>query len=87
MNQTLKTLKSKLADIHNIQAASAVLGWDQQVLMPPGGAEARANQLATLDKIGHELFITDEIGQLLEDLAGAGFAGEVTFGTIRNLPG
>lgn len=74
LNQTLETLKSKLADIHNIQAASAVLGWDQQVLMPPGGAEARANQLATLDKIGHELFTTDEIGQLLEDLAGAGFA-------------
>jgi carboxypeptidase Taq len=74
LDNKLKTLQYKLSEVQNINMASAVLGWDQQVLMPPGGAEARADQLATLDKVGHELFTTDEIGQLLEDLAGQDYA-------------
>lgn len=73
MQEKLETLKAKLKDIKNLQAAEALLGWDQQVYMPPGGAEARADQLATLSKISHEMFTTDEIGLLLSDLAGADF--------------
>ena len=41
--------------------------------MPPGGAEARAEQLATLNKIAHEMLTTPEIGALLDDLAGTDF--------------
>ncbi len=76
MEEKLATLKAKLADIKNLGEASALLSWDQQVLMPPGGAEARAEQLATLDKLAHEMFITDEIGVLLDELAGAGFEAD-----------
>jgi carboxypeptidase Taq len=36
--------------------AGAVLGWDQQTYMPPGGVAARADQLATLSKISHQMF-------------------------------
>ncbi len=74
MQEKLETLKSKLKDIKNLQAAEAVLGWDQQVYMPPGGTEARAEQLATLSRIAHEMFIADEIGVLLDDLAKADFS-------------
>ena len=49
--------------------ATAVLGWDQQVYMPSGGAESRGNSLATLGKIGHIKATSDELGKLLEDLA------------------
>ncbi len=73
MEQKLETLQSKLKDVVNIQQAGAVLGWDQQVNMPPGGATARAEQLATLEKLAHEMFTTDEIGRLLSDLAQADF--------------
>ena len=76
MEEKFATLKAKLADVINLQAASAVLSWDQQVLMPPGGAEARAEQLATLDKLAHEMFTSDDIGSLLDDLVGAGFADD-----------
>src|SRR5262245_21730453 len=41
--------------------------------MPPGAAESRAEQLATLGKFAHELFTSDEIGQLLADLSTATF--------------
>jgi carboxypeptidase Taq len=73
VEQKLETLKTKLKEVKNLAAAAAVLNWDQEVNMPPGGAEARADQLATLEKLAHEKFTTDEIGVLLSDLAQAGF--------------
>ena len=36
--------------------------------MPPGGAPARADQLATLEGLAHRMFVTDEIGGLLAEL-------------------
>jgi len=73
LNEKLEILQTKLKEIKNLHDAAALLGWDQQVYMPPGGAEARAEQLATLDTLAHERFTADEIGQLLTDLAGAGY--------------
>lgn len=69
MEQKLDTLKAKLKEIKNINDAVAVLSWDQQVFMPSGGATARAEQLATLSKLAHEMFISDEVGELLSDLS------------------
>jgi carboxypeptidase Taq len=63
--QTLFELVAELTDLSHIMS---VLGWDQQVLMPPGGAEERGVQLAALGKIMHEKFATDEVGQLIADL-------------------
>jgi carboxypeptidase Taq len=74
VEEKLKTLTTKLKEVKNIISAVELLHWDQQVNMPPGGAEARAEQIATLHKLGHEMFVADEIGVLLSDLSGAGFA-------------
>ncbi|MBW6466160.1 MAG: carboxypeptidase M32 [Brevefilum sp.] len=63
--QTLYELVAELTDLSHIMA---VLGWDQQVVMPPGGAEERGLQLAALGKIMHQKFATDEVGQLIADL-------------------
>jgi len=68
MSEKLDKLKSLLGEVIDIGHASAVLSWDQQVNMPPGGNEARGQQLATLGQIAQEKFITDEVGALLEDL-------------------
>ena len=43
--------------------------WDQQTMMPPRGGEARAESLATLTRISHEMFVDDETGRLLEGAA------------------
>jgi len=37
--------------------------------MPPGGADARAEQRATLNRIAHDLQVAPELGELLEELA------------------
>jgi carboxypeptidase Taq len=63
-----ETLRTKLGEIHDIVKSASLLGWDQQVLMPSRGGEARSYQLATLGKLAHELFISEEIGSLLEEL-------------------
>lgn len=68
MQDKWKTLRDRLAQVENLHYASALLGWDQQTYMPPRGAERRAEQLATLDRMAHELFTADEIGNLLQDL-------------------
>src|SRR5580692_9417141 len=60
------TLLQKAADINY---ASAVLGWDQEVYMPPKGAEFRARQLATLASAAHELLTSEEYGALLAKLS------------------
>jgi carboxypeptidase Taq len=68
MSEKLEQLKERLGEVADIGRAASVLGWDQQVNMPPGGNEARGRQLATLSKIAQEKFITDEVGKLIDDL-------------------
>jgi carboxypeptidase Taq len=69
MKEKLEELKKRLAVVSDLQHASSVLGWDQQTYMPPRGAPARAEQLATLRRLAHEHFTADAIGALLNDLA------------------
>lgn len=68
MDEKVAKLKILLNEISDLGGAQAVLGWDQQTYMPPGGAEARGDQLSTLAKITHDKFVSDEIGSLLKDL-------------------
>jgi len=65
----LQELKTHLADVIHLQHAAAILSWDQQTYMPPGGAEARAEQLATLSRLAHEMFVADATGTLLQQAA------------------
>lgn len=68
MSEKLDQLKTLLAEVADLHAVQSVLGWDQQTYMPPAGGEARGNQLATIGKIAHQKFTSDEIGKLLGDL-------------------
>lgn len=49
-----------------LSGASAVLHWDNAVMMPDGGADARAEQLATLGVIMHEMTTDPEVSTLLD---------------------
>ncbi len=68
MEKKLADLKTRLTEIDDLNNANALLYWDQATYMPPGGAEARGRQSATLAKISQEKFIDPEIGKLLDDL-------------------
>ena len=60
-----ESLMIKQKDIETIGQISGLLGWDQEVMMPPKAAPLRAEQLAWLSKTRHELMIDPEIGELL----------------------
>ncbi len=68
MTDLLSTLRDELAQIVDLGVAARVLEWDQLVMMPRGGATTRAEGLATLHRLAHELFVRDEIGELLDRL-------------------
>ena len=68
MQNKIEKLKTILGEVSDLNNASAVLGWDQQTYMPTGGAADRGNLLATLARLAHVRFTSDEVGQLLDDL-------------------
>ena len=68
MEAKLNELKERLREVSDLRSAAALLSWDQSTYMPPGGAEARGRQMATLGRLAHEKFTDDAIGKLLDDL-------------------
>src|ERR1700742_3281097 len=66
MSERLDGLKQRLGQLSDVGHAMSLAHWDQQTMMPPQGGEARAESLATLTRISHEMFVDDETGRLLE---------------------
>lgn len=64
--QALEQLQGHLAEVKALDEATAVLGWDQQTYMPPGGADARAAQLTALAGVIHEKATGETIARLLD---------------------
>ncbi len=63
--ETLKPLTERLIEIQHLSSAASVLSWDQETYMPAGGGTARADQLATLQTVAHDRFVSPEIEALL----------------------
>ncbi|HET6641940.1 MAG TPA: carboxypeptidase M32 [Gaiellaceae bacterium] len=67
--QRMTELRERLGVLHDLHRAGWLLGWDQHTMMPPAGTPARSEQIATVDRLAHELFVSDEMGALLDSLA------------------
>jgi carboxypeptidase Taq len=63
--QEFVRLTKKIATLYS---ASGVLGWDQEVYMPPQGAALRAEQLALLSGMAHELRTDQKYIDLIQGL-------------------
>src|SRR5882672_9442902 len=68
LESKLSELKRRLLEISDLNAAGAVLSWDQATYMPKGGADSRGRQGAVLRKLAHEKSIDPELGRLLDEL-------------------
>src|ERR1700720_4606158 len=77
MSDRLQQLKTVLAEVTDVGRAAALLDWDQETYMPPGGVGARSDQLSTLQRLSHLRFTSEDVGSLLsqleEDTAGQPF--------------
>ena len=69
MPSEYKELTNHLQDIQRLNGALALLGWDQEVTMPPRGARNRAGQRAALAGVVHERLTDPELGILLSEAA------------------
>jgi carboxypeptidase Taq len=65
----MQQLRERMAELTDLRHASGLLEWDQQTMMPPRGASSRAESLATLERISHDLFTAPETGRLIESAA------------------
>jgi carboxypeptidase Taq len=61
-----QALERRFRQLADLRGALAILNWDRQAMMPAGGNEARAEQMATLQQIAHERLTSAETGALLE---------------------
>ncbi|HEV2059673.1 MAG TPA: hypothetical protein VGR11_09965, partial [Solirubrobacteraceae bacterium] len=57
-------LSERLGELVDLRHAEQMLAWDQQVMMPPGGAPARGEALATISRLHHERLVAPELGAL-----------------------
>ena len=76
-------LLERLKDIDLVNQIGGLLGWDQEVLMPPKAAKLRAEQLSWISRTGHEKLTDSRIGELLEILEQDNNLNEVQRGNIR----
>lgn len=67
-NDQIAELRRRVAEIVDLGQVASVLGWDQETMMPPKGAQFRATQNATLSGIIHERFVDPRVGELLTAL-------------------
>ena len=67
-------LERRFAQLSGLDGALSVLIWDQATLMPTGGGAARAEQLATLETLRHEILTDPALAGLIGE-AEAGSAG------------
>ncbi len=67
MSDPLSHLRDRLAPIHDLNASAAVLEWDQETYLPPAAHSARANQVATLRTLAHQMLTSKETAQAVAD--------------------
>ena len=59
-------LEARFKRLAAIGQATGMLNWDAAVMMPSGGAESRAEQIAALVSLRHELMCHPDMGALFD---------------------
>jgi carboxypeptidase Taq len=74
MPDSYPELITLLKEVALFGSIGSLLGWDERVQMPPGGAEHRANQSSLLARKVHEQFTSPRIDQLLREIETSGLS-------------
>ena len=86
MSTAWEDLKHRVSELEALAGVQGVLSWDQQTMMPPGGAAARGRQLALLSAISHEKLVDPALGASLDVLeSDADGLDPVQAAAVRNL--
>ena len=83
-DDTFRALLDRMAVVSDLSQAHAVLSWDENTYMPEGAAEARGQQMATLETVAHERLTDPALAELVASLEAAGLPeGSVESATVR----
>ena len=63
---SLAKLNALAAEVVDLRHAATLIGWDERVLMPPGGVTVHAEMAATIQRLAHEKFTSPEFARALE---------------------
>ena len=66
---TIEELHRKAKELTNLNSILALLQWDQEVMMPSGGAAGRAEQFSVLSTIVHKKITAPGLGKILQELS------------------
>jgi carboxypeptidase Taq len=66
LTKSYEELLERSKELIILRSAGAILSWDMQTKMPPRGAELKSQQLALLQKVGHQMTISSENRRLLD---------------------
>ena len=64
-NDPYAELEKRFARLSAVNRACAILNWDRSTMMPDGASEDRADQLATLNVVAHEIMVAPDMPELL----------------------
>src|SRR5437773_7507141 len=70
-NQAYAELLRRIKEYSLLGSCASVLGWDERTYMPRQGSAHRAEQMALLARLTHEMLTAPEIGQLLAEVEGS----------------
>src|SRR5258707_101274 len=62
-------LLARLGELSDLGHAGHLMGWDQQVVMPPEGMSARGHALGTIQRLAHDRLVAPELVPLLSQIA------------------
>ncbi len=65
-NDPYAELERRFGRMSAVNRAGAILNWDRSTMMPDGASEDRADQLATLGVIAHEIMVAPDMAELLQ---------------------
>lgn len=66
--QKYQQFKEQITKITDIERAGGILDWDQKINMPSKGSASRAQQIATLRSLSHDLSTGKELYHLITEL-------------------
>ena len=83
MGEAYDALMERMRELDVMGQIGGLLGWDQEVMMPPKAAALRAEQLAWLSKEGHKRMTDPKVGELLSTAEAEVGDDEIEQGNLR----
>jgi carboxypeptidase Taq len=65
VNDPYAELERRFGRMSAVNRAGAILNWDRSTMMPEGASADRADQLATLNVVSHEMMVAPDMPELL----------------------